>query len=173
MLQQITSQTQAEAVRRHRSFHQSISARAASIKPKPLPSFVPKSRAIDPAPYWRDMWFYNLVRFGESYVPGAPRPRVVEVKAIQKAVAKFYGVKLSDILSNRRTAEVILPRHVAMYLAKEMTNKSLPDLGKRFADRDHTTILSAIRKIERMITIFPELAAAVSSIAVSVKDETI
>ena len=169
----VPTPSQNEFAQRSRKFHESISERAAKLSQQVKAPYVPRQYAINPVPYWRDMWFYNLVRFGENYVPGAPRPRIVEVKAIQKAVAKYYGVKLSDILSNRRTAEVILPRHVAMYLAKEMTDKSLPDLGKRFADRDHTTILSAVRKITRLIATFPELAAAVSSIALSVKDETI
>jgi hypothetical protein len=169
----VPTPSQTKYAQRHRDFHASISARASSITPQVNAPYVPRYHAINPVPYWRQMWFYGLVCFGETYVPGPTRTKRVDIRKIQEIVAKHYDVKLSDILSNRRTADVIMPRHVAMYLAKELTGKSLPELGKRFAGRDHTTILSAIQKITRMIKIYPELATTVAAISLSIKDETV
>lgn len=77
--------------------------------------------------------------------------RRVTVDLIQKTVAERFGVKVSDILSKRRTKTVVKPRHVAMYLAKTMTTRSLPDIGRRFGDRDHSTVIHAVNKITDMI----------------------
>ncbi len=72
------------------------------------------------------------------------------VSRIQAMVAEFYGVSLGDMLSQRRDRAVITPRHVAIWLCKETTRHSLPELGRRFGGRDHTTILSAIGRINRL-----------------------
>ena len=77
--------------------------------------------------------------------------RRVTVDVIQKAVAERFGVKVADILSKRRTKTVVKPRHVAMYLAKTMTTRSLPDIGRRFGDRDHSTVIHAVNKISDLI----------------------
>ncbi|WP_421784740.1 chromosomal replication initiator protein DnaA [Hyphobacterium sp.] len=77
--------------------------------------------------------------------------RRVTVDLIQKTVAERFGVKVSDILSKRRTKTVVKPRHIAMYLAKTMTTRSLPDIGRRFGDRDHSTVIHAVNKITDMI----------------------
>lgn len=69
---------------------------------------------------------------------------------IQKVVAAHFGMRLADILAHRRTAEVVRPRQIAMYLAKILTLKSYPELGRRFAGRDHTTVLHGVRKIEAL-----------------------
>jgi chromosomal replication initiator protein len=72
------------------------------------------------------------------------------IEDIQKKVCEFFGIKLSDMLSSKRSQNLAKPRHVAMYLCKMLTTKSLPEIGKRFSGRDHTTILHAVRKIEAM-----------------------
>lgn len=72
---------------------------------------------------------------------------VLSVENIQKIVADYYKIKLSDLHGKRRLAGFVLPRQVAMYLAKELTQKSLPDIGESFGGRDHTTVLHAVRKI--------------------------
>jgi chromosomal replication initiator protein len=72
----------------------------------------------------------------------------VKIEDIQKLVASHYSVTRADILSSRRTATVVKPRQVAMYLAKALTLRSLPEIGRRFGGRDHTTVLHAVRKIE-------------------------
>ena len=73
--------------------------------------------------------------------------RQVSVENIQKTVADFYKIKVSDMYSKKRPASIARPRQIAMYLAKEMTQKSLPEIGELFGGRDHTTVLHAQRKI--------------------------
>lgn len=78
-------------------------------------------------------------------------PKRVKIEEIQKLVASRYNVSRSDILSERRTAAVVRPRQIAMYLSKTLTLRSLPEIGRRFGGRDHTTVLHAVRKIEKCI----------------------
>jgi chromosomal replication initiator protein len=78
-------------------------------------------------------------------------PRRVKIEDIQRVVARQYNVSRSDLLSSRRTANVVRPRQVAMYLAKTLTLRSLPEIGRRFGGRDHTTVLHAVRKIEALV----------------------
>ncbi len=73
--------------------------------------------------------------------------RQVSVEFIQKTVADFFKIKVADMYSKRRHAHIVLPRQIAMYLAKELTQKSLPEIGEAFGGRDHTTVLHAMRKI--------------------------
>jgi len=78
-------------------------------------------------------------------------PKRVKIEDIQRVVARQYNVSRSDLLSSRRTANVVRPRQVAMYLAKTLTPRSLPEIGRRFGGRDHTTVLHAVRKIEALV----------------------
>ncbi len=73
--------------------------------------------------------------------------RQISVENIQKTVADFYKIKIADMYSKKRPASIARPRQIAMYLAKEMTQKSLPEIGELFGGRDHTTVLHAVRKI--------------------------
>jgi chromosomal replication initiator protein len=73
--------------------------------------------------------------------------RQIGVENIQKTVADFYKIKISDMYSKKRPASIARPRQIAMYLAKEMTQKSLPEIGELFGGRDHTTVLHAVRKV--------------------------
>jgi chromosomal replication initiator protein len=77
-------------------------------------------------------------------------PKRVRIEDIQRVVARQYNVSRADLLSSRRTANVVRPRQVAMYLAKILTLRSLPEIGRRFGGRDHTTVLHAVRKIENL-----------------------
>jgi chromosomal replication initiator protein len=78
-------------------------------------------------------------------------PKRVKIEDIQRIVARQYNVSRGDLLSSRRTANVVRPRQVAMYLAKTLTLRSLPEIGRRFGGRDHTTVLHAVRKIEALV----------------------
>jgi len=78
-------------------------------------------------------------------------PKRVKIEEIQRTVARQYNVSRSDLLSSRRTANVVRPRQIAMYLAKTLTLRSLPEIGRRFGGRDHTTVLHAVRKIENLV----------------------
>ncbi len=73
--------------------------------------------------------------------------RQIGVENIQKTVADFYKIKVADMYSKKRPASIARPRQIAMYLAKEMTQKSLPEIGELFGGRDHTTVLHAVRKV--------------------------
>lgn len=70
---------------------------------------------------------------------------------IQKVVCQHFGINRLDMLSVRRTKDIVMPRHIAMYLSKAGTERSLPYIGGKFGGRDHTTVLHAIKKIEAMI----------------------
>jgi chromosomal replication initiator protein len=88
----------------------------------------------------------------------------VRIEEIQRIVARHYNVSRSDLLSSRRTANVVRPRQIAMYLAKTLTLRSLPEIGRRFGGRDHTTVLHAVRKIESLIGIDNALAAEIETL---------
>jgi chromosomal replication initiator protein len=78
-------------------------------------------------------------------------PKRVRIDDILRIVAKHYNVSRADLLSQRRTANVVKPRQIAMYLAKVLTLRSLPEIGRRFGGRDHTTVLHAVRKIDGLV----------------------
>jgi len=82
---------------------------------------------------------------------GAREPRRVRIEDIQRVVARHFNVSKADLLSSRRTRTIVRPRQIAMYLAKVLTPRSLPEIGRRFGGRDHTTVLHAVRKIEELI----------------------
>ncbi|PSC03928.1 chromosomal replication initiator protein DnaA [Alsobacter soli] len=84
-------------------------------------------------------------------------PKKVRIEDIQKLVATHYNVSRADILSSRRSAGVVKPRQIAMYLSKQLTLRSLPEIGRRFGGRDHTTVLHAVRKIEGCVQADPGL----------------
>ena len=80
----------------------------------------------------------------------AIQARQVSVENIQKTTAEYYNIKMSDILSKRRSRSVARPRQMAMFLAKELTNYSLPEIGESFGGRDHTTVIHACKKINEL-----------------------
>jgi chromosomal replication initiation ATPase DnaA len=83
---------------------------------------------------------------------GTDLARGRNIEDIQKLVASHFNVSRADILSARRTAGVVRPRQIAMYLSKLLTPRSLPEIGRRFGGRDHTTVLHAVRKITGLVT---------------------
>lgn len=80
----------------------------------------------------------------------ALQEKLVTIDNIQRTVAEYYKIKIADLLSKRRSRSVARPRQMAMALAKELTNHSLPEIGDAFGGRDHTTVLHACRKIEQL-----------------------
>ena len=82
----------------------------------------------------------------------------ITVDDIQKATAEHYGMKQADLISERRNRAIARPRQAAMWLAKSLTTRSLPDIGRRFGGRDHTTVLHAVRRIEALRQEDPQLA---------------
>jgi chromosomal replication initiator protein len=75
-------------------------------------------------------------------------PRRIKIEDILRIVSRHFGVSKGDLLSQRRHRSVVWPRQIGMYLAKQLTARSLPEIGRRFGNRDHTTVLHAIRKID-------------------------
>lgn len=90
--------------------------------------------------------------------------RKPDVDYILKTVASFYNVKVGDIKGPRRHKQITLPRQVAMFLTRQLTDLSFPDIGKRFGGKDHSTVMSACRKIERLLGSDPGLRQAVDSL---------
>ena len=87
----------------------------------------------------------------------AIQARQVSVENIQKTTAEYYNIKMSDILSKRRSRSVARPRQMAMFLAKELTNYSLPEIGESFGGRDHTTVIHACKKIKELRDFNPDI----------------
>jgi chromosomal replication initiator protein len=87
----------------------------------------------------------------------AVQNRQISIENIQKTVADYYKIKTSDMHSKKRSRIVARPRQVAMYLAKELTQLSLPEIGANFGGRDHTTILHGCRQIVKLKDSLPEL----------------
>lgn len=84
-------------------------------------------------------------------------PRRIKIEDILRIISRHFGVSKGDLLSQRRHRSVVWPRQVGMYLAKQLTARSLPEIGRRFGNRDHTTVLHAIRKIEGELSGNPRL----------------
>ncbi len=104
----------------------------------------------------------NSISFDEldkllGHLIKASEVRRVRIEDIQRIVARHYNVSKNDLLSSRRTRTIVRPRQVAMFLAKALTPRSLPEIGRRFGGRDHTTVLHAVRKIESLLSSEPKL----------------
>lgn len=90
-----------------------------------------------------------------------PKPTVARIK---RSTARWFKIDFNEMVSARRAREVARPRQVAMYLARNLTPKSLPDIGRLFGDRDHTTVIHAVHTIEALIPIDPDIARAVEEL---------
>ncbi|MDY0147566.1 MAG: helix-turn-helix domain-containing protein, partial [Halothiobacillus sp.] len=88
----------------------------------------------------------------------AAQAKLITLENIQRTVAKYYNLKLTDLTGTRRSRSIARPRQVAMSLAKELTNHSLPEIGEAFGGRDHTTVIHACKKIEELREIEPKLS---------------
>jgi chromosomal replication initiator protein len=95
--------------------------------------------------------------------------RRVTVDEIQKATAEHFALKQADLLCERRTRAIARPRQIAMYLAKTLTTRSYPDIGRRFGGRDHTTVLHAVRRIEALKAEDPSMTADIEAITRKLK----
>ena len=90
--------------------------------------------------------------------------RIVTVDKIQNVVSNYFNIALSEMLSQRRSRPLARPRQIAMYLAKKMTTRSLPEIGRRFANRDHTTVIHAVKTITRLTEQDDEMKKNISQI---------
>lgn len=106
----------------------------------------------------------------ERQICGRATPIKITAKEIIRVVSEYYGVLPIDIASARRTLKVLIPRQAVMYLARELTLMSLPQIGARLGGRDHTTVLHGIRKMQERINADFRIAEAVSNIRARLKD---
>lgn len=88
----------------------------------------------------------------------------ITIEDIQRKVCEHFNLRISDLLSDKRVKNLVVPRQIAVYLSKALTSKSLPDIGRKFGGRDHTTVLHAIRKIEDLLSKDPDLEKDVTMI---------
>lgn len=162
--------TQIELHNAHKARLQRIAQAAARINPKTDKEFSAALNAVEEPVTepvdWADkqidknkgLWF-SVVESIKLTPDGKPT-----VRAIQLATCEYYGIKLNDLVSARRTANVTLPRQVAMYLAKDMTESSYPSIARMTGNRDHTTAIHSFRKIEKLIKTDSDLASEVATI---------
>ena len=122
--------------------HQAHKARQAryyrAVKPEP-----PAAPEPDPP---KSLWFGIIAELPTNGSNGLPR-----VEIVLRTCAEYFGISEIEIKSERRTKKIVRPRQMAMYLAKTLTLRSLPEIGRRLGGRDHTTVLHGIRKVERLI----------------------
>lgn len=173
---------QIESHQRHRRFHSSI-ARCAALVPQPVidrtysipntPFGIPKINPMLPVRkpiiiyqaeyYYQFMWFFELIQTVQPKPPAK-----ISIESIQRAVCNYFNVSRTDLLSQRRDRNIVRPRQIGYYLSKKLTLRSLPEIGRRFGGRDHTSALSGIRKIEQLRASDIVLDANVRAIAASV-----
>lgn len=106
--------------------------------------------------FYQNFWCWDLVTATNRILP--------TVKNIQNVVANHFDISVMDMVSARRTKNLILPRHIALYLAKEMTEYSYPVIGRYFGGRDHSTIIHAVAKITARMESEPELKRTVDGL---------
>ena len=97
--------------------------------------------------------------------------KVITVDKIQNTVSNFYNISINDMLSQRRSRPLARPRQIAMYLAKKMTTRSLPEIGRRFSNRDHTTVIHAVKTITRLSENDEEMKKNIEQIKVLLLEE--
>lgn len=153
-------------------YHAKHMARLARMGGNPLPpritqplpkAEIPKRivwRGINPAPYWRTMWFWELI----ALTPKPQNQFRPTIKRIINVVAAHYNVTHDDIISPRRHLTVTRPRQIVMYLARQLTLRSFPEIGRAIGGRDHTTVLYGVSKITKMMAKSPEMKTAVDEL---------
>ena len=90
--------------------------------------------------------------------------RVITMEHIQRKVAEFFGIKLSDMRAKNRTKSVAFPRQIAMYLSRQLTHASLSDIGRAFGGKDHTTVIHAVSKLQLLIQEDPKLKQTIDAL---------
>jgi hypothetical protein len=126
---------------------------APEAEPEPTPVVM-----LAPAIADRVIWRGEEIAKALPPIGAPPAPKVLKVETILRTVARVYDLPYRDLMSARRTQNIVRPRQLAMWLAKRLTLQSLPEIGRRFGGKDHTTVLHAVRKIERLRLEDPELA---------------
>lgn len=143
--------------RAHVARRQRMNGSAIRSEPAPVPP-PPKEVVMRPKPLW--------FRFAD----GCEQPeRKITAADIKRAVADHFKVRVADIVSDRCDKAVVMPRHIGMYLTKQLTPLSYPQIGRQFGGRDHSTIIYAVNKIEALLLTDASLAAIVDAIRESIR----
>jgi hypothetical protein len=135
---------------------------AALYEPKPKPE--PEPEPIDDGWVEQQITKHKPLWFSIVKVTRLTPEGNLPIRAIQQATCDVYGVTLNDLLSERRHAAIVIPRHVSMYLARELTALSLARIARATGDRDHTVAVHAFRKITQLIQTDSNLADKIASI---------
>jgi hypothetical protein len=131
--------------------------RANHPEQEPAPGIIPETIPETKAPIPNSV----IAAASEIAFPNFPS----RIKQIQLAtLTLFPKITRAELTSSRRKATVVKARQIAMYISKQLTSQSLPEIGRRFGGRDHTTVLHAVRKVERMVETDPILAAQIEQI---------
>ena len=96
--------------------------------------------------------------------------RQIMIEDVLRTISGHFNVTKQDILSSRRHKTIVYPRQIGMYLAKVLTTRSLPEIGRKFGGRDHTTVLHAVRKIEKLIKTNPSIKESITTLENSLKE---
>lgn len=123
------------------------------VAPAPLDNWAERQKSI---PIPKAPWFSIVEEIDGVFLPQRPT-----IERIQKVVCRTYKLSREDFLSERRTAPVVRARQIAMYLCKILTLRSLPEIGRKFGGRDHTTVLHSVRKIAHLISVDPQIAGEI------------
>ena len=95
--------------------------------------------------------------------------KAISIDWIQKLVAEHFDIRLADMTSHRRPAHIAMPRQIAMYLCKHLTHASLPEIGRSFGGKHHSTVIHSIRKVEDMRTKGPDFNSLIGSFLESIR----
>lgn len=140
-----------------------LRAQTAENVPEPAPQLSWEEKQKHLHQKIKTPWF-SIV--GDS---GPTEPRRPSLEQIRRAVGQYYGFSQTILIAQRRTAPVVHARQVAMYLAKTLSLRSLPEIGRRFGNRDHTTVLHAVRKIEALIKTEGSVGAEIEAITAELR----
>ena len=152
MIQVEDCQTAADVIRVARE--RAARRREWDRRPAPPPEPPIKIEVIPTFSYPRTL--KEIVEELTAYEEAERGPIKLSIKTIIEMTAQQFGVSPIDITSARRTQNIVVPRQLAMYLAKTFTGRSLPEIGRQFGGRDHTTVLHSVRKIDRILSDYPE-----------------
>jgi chromosomal replication initiator protein len=95
---------------------------------------------------------------------------VISINTIQEKTAKYFNIPVSDIKTKKRNASTVLPRHIAMYLCREFTNSSLPEIGREFGGKDHTTVIHAYNKIKRQVQYDDKIKSIINNLSTKIAE---
>lgn len=167
--------TQRASAEHRKRLNANIAARAEELKTaKPIPideiiPTVPTGCDNEPERIFKRIKALNIEieALSERYakIMGRWYPRIEQIQA---AVCQHYKVSVKDLISSQRTASIVRPRQVAMYLCRELTLRSLPEIGRKFGSRDHTTVLHGARKIHSLRAVDEALDSALIAIGATV-----